>query len=107
MKKKIKHEGLPISGTDLLDGISFDKIDQLLDKIKREYPNHRNFHFSTHYYYKNTEIEVWADRLETDEEFAERKKRSEAAKKVAKVKKKKLEEIALYKKLAKKYEGKV
>ena len=88
---------------------TFEKLYIELENYKSKYPDHKNFKFRNDWdYNNNSQINVWADRLETDKEYekrlAQEKINKEHTRKFKEDHKKK--ERELYEKLKKKYEEK-
>jgi len=84
-----------------------DIINELCN-IQNKYPNYVKFRLSPERTYSDDEVslQLYGSRMETDLEFEQRKKRSEASKKSSKKAKanKQAKELALFERLKRKYE---
>lgn len=88
-----------------LDDLSIHDVAPMLKEKVKQYKGYINWRLETEFGYSAVEVNLIADRWETDKEKTARLRRSELAKKSAAKRKTKLEleEIELYEKLKAKY----
>ena len=89
---------------------TFEELVKYLKYIKKKHPDNYNFRFDLDYGYEYTDLEIHADRMETDREYDKRIEREKTNKVYCKKKratdkiKKEQEERKLLDKLQKKYD---
>lgn len=104
--RKVKHKCIIDNTLDFIDGLSLDDVVGYIKDVTEKYPDYFNFIFEVYYNWDHVELQVWANRYETDEEVARREKKSKQSKVAWKKRKAKieLENKLLLKKLKEKYE---
>jgi hypothetical protein len=83
-----------------------EAADYLRD-LSKEFGHYSNVRVRPHFYYENTELQLWGQRLETDAEYKKRLKKEKDAKEKRRIKrlKKTTDRRELYEELKKEFEG--